>query len=192
MSNGFRLQCASALTHPVTVAALALLLLNDVVFKSIWPHSWVTGKLSDLAWVVFASPLLAFLLSFVVGRNVHRQRAAFVGSYAGLPLLYVAFNSLEPVHEVILKSISVASGGTARSPMDVTDSLVIPFGLGIAIWVWRREAVQSDSLRSRLCLLIACVASLASVATSYPEPDLGITDMGISTDGTLHASTVSM
>ena len=122
MNNDFRRQCGSALTHPVTVAALAVLLLNDVVLKSIWPHSWVTGKLSDLAWVVFASPLLAFMLSFVVGRNVLGQRAAFVGSYVGLPLLYVAFNSFEPVHEVILKSISVASGGTAGSPMDATDS----------------------------------------------------------------------
>ena len=72
----FRRRCAWALVHPVTGTALAVLLLNDLVFKSIWPGSWTTGKLSDLAWVVFASPLLAFLLSFLVGRSTSGQRAA--------------------------------------------------------------------------------------------------------------------
>ena len=55
-SGSFRGHCASALTHPATVAAVVVLLLNDALFKSLWPDSWVTGKLSDLAWVVFASP----------------------------------------------------------------------------------------------------------------------------------------
>ena len=37
-NTGFRQRCASALTHPVTVVALAVLLLNDVLFKSLWPE----------------------------------------------------------------------------------------------------------------------------------------------------------
>ncbi len=44
--SGFRQRCASALTHPITVVALATLLLNDLLFKAIWPDAWVTGKLS--------------------------------------------------------------------------------------------------------------------------------------------------
>ena len=133
MKSSFRHRCASALMHPATVAAVAVLLLNDVVFKSMWPGSWVTGKLSDLAWVVFASPLLAFLLSFLAGRSARGQRAAFLASYVGLPLLYAAFNTFEPVHDAILRGPSIASGRTAGFPLDVTDSLVIPFGLGIAL-----------------------------------------------------------
>ena len=57
----FRRRAGSALTHPVTVAALGVLLLNDMVLKALWPQAWLTGKLSDLAWVMFALPLLAFL-----------------------------------------------------------------------------------------------------------------------------------
>ena len=60
----FRRRAGSALTHPATVTALGVLLLNDLLFKALWPHSWLTGKLSDVAWLVFALPLLAFLLSF--------------------------------------------------------------------------------------------------------------------------------
>ena len=79
MDNRFRARCASALMHPATVTAVALLLLNDLVFKSVWPGSWATGKLSDLAWVVFASPLLAFLLSFLVRRIRLGKRPVTVG-----------------------------------------------------------------------------------------------------------------
>ena len=75
-----RRRCAAALTHPVTLAALALLILNDLVFKSLWPDAWVTGKLSDLAWVVFASPLLAFLLSLVAPRSRRTARVVLLPS----------------------------------------------------------------------------------------------------------------
>ena len=73
-TNSFRGHCASALTHPVTIASLVVLLLNDALFKSLWPGSWVTGKLSDLAWVVFASPLLAFVLSLFLSRRLFGRR----------------------------------------------------------------------------------------------------------------------
>ena len=110
----FRRRCASALVHPATVTALAVLLLNDLVFKSIWPGSWATGKLSDLAWVVFASPLLAFLLSFLAGRSAFVQRAAFIASFVGLPLLYAAFNTFEPVHASISSGPGDAYGQARR------------------------------------------------------------------------------
>ena len=185
MESSFRHRCASALMHPATVAAVAVLLLNDVVFKSMWPGSWVTGKLSDLAWVVFASPLLAFLLSFLVGRSALGRRAAFLASYVALPLLYAAFNTFEPVHDAILRGLSIASGGTAGSPLDVTDSLVIPFGLGIALWVWQRGVPSAESLRLRWTLLMAGVAALASVATSGVEPSPTEWFAGVSSDKTL-------
>ena len=174
MDNRFRARCASALMHPATVTAVALLLLNDLVFKSVWPGSWATGKLSDLAWVVFASPLLAFLLSFLVRRSTVGQRVAFIASYAALPLLYAAFNTFGPVHDLIIRGLSIASGGTSGSPLDVTDSLVIPFGLGIALWVWRRRIASTESLRMRLAVLAAGVAALASVATSESQPDFAM------------------
>lgn len=122
-----------------------MLLLNDVAFKSVWPGSWATGKLSDLAWVVFASPLLGFLLSLVSRGNRTAERTAFLAAYVGLPLLYAAFNTLAPLHDWILRVLSLASGGTTGSPLDATDSLVIPFGLGVAVWVWRRRVASVTS-----------------------------------------------
>ena len=184
----FRSHCSSALTHPVTVAALVVLLLNDALFKALWPDAWVTGKLSDLAWVVFASPLLAFVLSLFLCRRLFGRRAVIVTAYVGLPALYAAFNTFEPVHDRILWGLSLVAGGPAGSPLDPTDSLVIPFGLGIAWWVWRRRPVGPDRLRVRLALLAAGIATFATVATSYPLPVTGIRSIGVAGDGAIMAA----
>ena len=177
----FRRRVESALTQPVTVAALGVLLLNDLLFKAIWPHSWLTGKLSDLAWLVFALPLLAFLLSFGARRNRRAKRLAFLVAYAGLPLLYAAFNTFDPVHDLIVRGISLA-GGAAGSPRDATDSLVIPLAWAAALWVWRRRPAVPGAMRLRWAVLVAGVAALASVATSQLEPlsVRGATSVGIS------------
>lgn len=188
----FRRRCESALTHPATIAAICALLLNDWVFKSLWPDAWVTGKLSDLAWGAFAPALLAFLLSFAAGGNARAQRAAFVTAYIGLPLLYAAFNTFEPVHDAITRGLSLASGRASGGPIDVTDSLVIPLGMAAALWVWRRTSVGSGGLRRRAALLVASVASLASVASTPPETNLGITYVGLDEDGALVTFTSSL
>ena len=187
-THSFRGHCASALTHPVTVAAVVVLLLNDGLFKSLWPDAWVTGKLSDLAWVVFASPLLAFVLSLFLSRRAFTRQAAVLVSYVGLPALYAAFNTFEPVHERVVRGLSLVSGGTAGSPIGSSDSLVIPFGLGIAVWVWRRRPVSPDRLRVRLALLAAGVATFATVATSYLPPETGVNRVGVTGNGIIVAS----
>ena len=192
MNSGFGRRCEAALVHPATVAALVVLLLNDLVFKSVWPDSWVTGKLSDLAWVVFALPLLAFLLSLVVGKSAVGYRVAFIASYVGLPLLYAAYNTFEPVYYWIIRGLSVTSGGTAESPQDVTDSVVIPLGLVVALWVWRRfdvRDVRAERPRLRWAPLMAGVAAFASIATSSLGPDVGISQVGVADDGTVYADT---
>lgn len=175
MNTTFRQRCASALTHPATVGALTVLLVNDLVLKALWSNPWTTGKLSDLAWVVFASPLLAFTLSFPARNSRLAQRAAFVIAYIGLTALYAAFNTFEPLHELIIKGLLTLSGASVGSPFDPTDSLVIPFALGIALWVWKRPVAPSGSLRVRLAVLMAGVAAFATIATAAPhEPNRNI------------------
>ena len=173
MTTTSRQRCASALTHPVTVGALAILLINDLVLKALWSNPWTTGKLSDLTWVIFASPLLAFILAFAARRNNTAQRVAFITAYIGLPALYAAFNTFEPLHDLIISGLLLASGGSFGSPFDPTDSLVIPIGLAIAVWVWKRPVAPRESMRMRLALLAAGVAAFATVATSEAPPPTG-------------------
>lgn len=170
LSTTFHRRCASALVHPVTLAALALLLINDLVLKALWPNPWTTGKLSDLAWIAFAPPMLAFVLSLATRRRPAAQRAAFVVAYAGLPALYAAFNTFAPLHDLIIGLLTRASGASAGSPLDPADSLVIPFGLGMALWVWTRPLAPQGSLRMRLGLLTLSITALATVATAPDDP----------------------
>ena len=187
-NHPFGRRCTAALTHPVTISALGLLLLNDLVFKALWSNPSTTGKVSDLAWVVFASPLLAFLLSPIARRSRLAERIVFVTAYAGLPVLYAAFNTFPVVHDAILWALSFAGGTGVGAPHDPADSLVIPFGLAIAVWVWRRDPPESNSPRMRFGLLIAGIAALASVASTPPEPVVGVTAVEVEPDGTFVGS----
>ena len=179
----FRRRAASALMHPATLAALAVLLANDLLFKALWPGAWIPGKLSDLAWMMFAPPALAYIISFATAGSLQAQRAAFAAAYAGLPLLYAAFNTFEPVHDAILRGLGLLGDGP-RSPLDATDSLVIPFAMVVALWVWFRPPLNARGVRARLALLAATAAAMASVATSY-DSDFGIDDVGRTGSGPL-------
>ena len=144
-----------------------MLLVNDLLLKGLWPGAWIPGKLSDLAWMMFAPPVLAYVLSFVTPGRQRGQRAAFVVAYAGLPVLYAAFNTFQPVHDVVLHVLGFAGGDGPRSPLDPTDSIVIPVSMAVAIWVWRRPPLDTQSIRTRFAFLAATAAALASVASSY-------------------------
>ena len=154
-SVGFRQRAASALMHPVTLGALGVLLINDLLFKALWPGAWIPGKLSDLAWMMFAPPVLAFLLSFLARRSAAGQRATFLLAYVGLPLLYAAFNTFAPVHDVVLRVLGVLAGTglvrpwtrRTRSSSLLQWSLPIGYGAGrpwrrrtyaLALRFWRR------------------------------------------------------
>lgn len=173
----------AALTHPATLVALATLLVNDLVFKSMWPGSWITGKLSDLAWVIFAPPLIALPLTFLARRNQTAQNLAWATAYIGLPLLYAAYNTFEPLHDLIMGAFSILRGTSGGSPFDPTDSIVIPFGIAIAIWVWRTARVNNAAIKVKSSLFIAVLASVASVATSVSEPPTGASLLGEDQNG---------
>ena len=168
----FRQRCGFALTDPVTIGAVVLLLVNDLVLKQLWPDSWLTGKLSDFAWLVFACPLLAFLLSWLTGQRGFLERLAFVAAYAGLPLVYLVFNSSATVHDLILSGLLPLTGSAVGSPLDPWDSLVIPFSMSAALWVWFRSGGWTPRYRARFAFLAAVVALVATIATS-PFPTSG-------------------
>ncbi len=187
--DAFRRRAAAALTHPATLAALVALLVNDIALKRAFPDAWAMGKISDLAWMVFAPPLLAYALSLIAGRSTLGGRAVFGIAYVGLPLLYAAFNTFEPVHSAISRGLALVGGSGPGAPLDPTDSAVIPFAMAAALWVWRRPPLRPGAVRARLALLTMAVAAVATVASSPPRSVEGITNVQADEDGTARAST---
>ena len=186
-ADDFRLRAEAALTHPATLLALAALLVNDHLLKSIWPGAWATGKLSDLAWLIFAMPLAAWLLSLIARDGRLSRRVAFISAYLGLPLLYAAFNTFGSLHDFILTAITTPFGLIPGSPLDATDSIVIPPAMAIGLWVWRANSAKSALARRKWVAAVASIAVVSSIATSPAPVENGITYLGVADNGTIVA-----
>ena len=77
------------LLHPVVLAAIALFVVNDHVFKPAHP-GWLTGKLSDVAGLIFFPVLLAAVGELVIPVARRHGRAILVLAVAITGLTYVA------------------------------------------------------------------------------------------------------
>jgi hypothetical protein len=131
--------------HPVTLAAALLLAVNDWVLKPRLGPSAMTGKLSDLAGLVFAP----VVLSAAIGLGLHL--AAGLGarvdpslSRRRLVLCTVATGAvfaavkLDPGAARVLVALISHLGRPAEISLDRTDLWCLP-ALVIAVWIGRDE-----------------------------------------------------
>jgi len=158
--------------QPLTVGATAVLLLNDHVFKQAWP-GLVTGKLSDVAGLVVAPPVLGLLLGLF--------RADRIGAAAAVLLTGAGFALVKLTHagaEFASAAWSVVNGPSVVLA-DPSDLVALP-ALGFAWWAWRRVAAAPplpDGLAFRLRVVLSVpFAVLAITATSAPDTTISSVD----------------
>ena len=77
------------LLHPVILAAIALFVVNDHLFKPAHP-GWLTGKLSDVAGPIFFPVLLAAVAELVIPAARRHGGAILVLAIAITGLTYVS------------------------------------------------------------------------------------------------------
>jgi hypothetical protein len=153
------------LGHPVWWASLALLLINDNLFKGrgVVP-GWLAGKLSDFAFLIVAPTLLAALLP----RRVPGRRAFAV---AAVVALYVAADLSRAVSDTVV-AVAARVGLHWRLWPDTTDLLALAV-LPITVWLLRRSprldrdsatARRSGVQRERAGVVLGAVACLATSA----------------------------
>ena len=123
--------------HPITLLAVALLVVNDWVLKARWPGV-VTGKLSDLAGLAFAP----IVLTAAIGLALHAaarlgarvdpslSRRRLVASCAATALGFALVKLCPPVRELAARAI----GHGAEFYPDWTDLLCLPAVL-VAAWI---------------------------------------------------------
>lgn len=157
------------LCHPATLLALVVLLVNDHVLKAAFP-GLLTGKLSDVAGLVLAPPLVAVLLTLLMPRLPARA-AAWVGLVAvgaGFAMVKSSGYAAE-----LASSAWTALAGPSLVRADGTDLLTLP-ALGVSWWAWtraRRRPVRRRTARLVRLLVVLPPAVLAVAATSavrYP------------------------
>ncbi|MGH3712739.1 MAG: hypothetical protein ACRDT4_04660 [Micromonosporaceae bacterium] len=157
--------------HPATVLATVALLVNDHVLKAAWPGP-VTGKLSDVAGLVVAPPLLAVAVGLLLPR---------------LPALWLGYGSLA-VTGAGFGWVKLTDGGAAAASAawsvvagpsyilkDPTDLIALP-ALVLAGWAWRRsrrapspDETQVAAVRLLLGLPLAMLAVAATSAPNQPD-----------------------
>jgi hypothetical protein len=186
-----------ALGHPLTLASIALLLLNDHLLKLAYP-SVLTGKLSDFAGLFFFPYLLAALfglaglglarLPFAAGvrrrARVGTPWAPAFGAYLLTACLFSAVKldpGLNAAVNGLLRSVFGLPVQIARDPTD----LVALLALIPSYRLWSSGASgRRPPLRRSLAAL--GLASLAALATAPCPPEQPITHL-ISHDGQLYA-----
>ncbi len=179
-----------ALTHPISVAAIVLLLVNDHLLRWRWP-SWWTGKIGDVAWLIFAPPLVAVLLAWLAPRAVQR-RSARLGWLAFILTggTFALVKTVPQVHGLFQASYNWLLPWDSMLRRDPTDLLALP-ALLIAAWVWIQPRFRGATTSlPRHAWLVVSVATLATIANSA-APDLGITCLTVTDDRILAYNTYS-
>ncbi len=163
---------ARHLTHPVTIAAVAVLVVNDHLLKGagVLP-GWLTGKLSDVAGMFFFPVLLAALvhgLAGAMGKKPSERLVAVAAAFA----TGVAFTLLK-TSAPFNAWLTVVWGVNV---MDPTDLLAVPMVVASAAFMLReqrglaREGAWSPRARKVGRFVAVAFAGVASMATSQPPP----------------------
>jgi hypothetical protein len=164
------------LASPSAVAAIALLLLNDHVFKQAWPSA-ITGKLSDFAGLYFAPwVLMSLALAVAAGRVDARIVAAL--AYGFTACVFAALK-LSPASSEPVLSFARTIGVPLAIVPDPTDLVALSM-LPISYAVWARRQRVGASPRWRRVTAFA-VSALAVAATSGPTQP-SVTDITASSD----------
>lgn len=160
---GRALQC---LKHPATIASIALLVVNDHIFKLLAP-SWVTGKLSDFAGLFF----FPFLLAAALGPITRRAGAlAFAITAAWFTLVKTSAWGIALTQDALYPILGY------RVPITLDPTDLIALVVLVPAWrLWNQPTTPKPDARAWLML---SVASLTALATSPPLYERVVRVMG--------------
>jgi hypothetical protein len=131
--------------HPVALAAAAALAANDWLLKPRLGPGPVTGKLSDLAGLIFAPVALSAAIGLVLhlaarlGARVDPSlsRRRLIACTAATGAVFAAVK-LDPAAGRALAALIAALGRPAAIVADRTDLMCLP-ALAVALWIGRDE-----------------------------------------------------
>jgi hypothetical protein len=150
------------LLHPLFLAALVTLLLNDWVFKSAWP-GLLTGKLSDFAGLIVAPVFICAVLGL-------RSRRGVWVVHGGVGLVF-AFLQLVPV-EVWHPFVAgvVPRPRLWADPTDLIALAALPWSARFVMEPRVAHSSLPSPVRAIAAGSVLIVASFAIVATSRIPP----------------------
>jgi hypothetical protein len=160
-----------ALSHPLTLTSIGLLVLNDHALKQIYP-SVLTGKLSDFAGLFFFPYLLAFFLSLGLNWTRISSRGTAIFSFGLTIFWFTAIKTWQPANLWTAALASRILGYPTQITLDPSDLIALT-----VLWpswqLWKHIDNQKV-LTSRFTYLALGFASLATMATQPCLPQVRI------------------
>lgn len=162
------------MTRPLAVFAVLVLFLNDHVLKRVWP-GWITGKLSDVAGMIFFPVLVTTLAWAFVPRGRRSDRAhdrLLLAACVATALVFTATKTLVVANEAYrvvwgamgwpLHALRALARGHAFPHLarvvlvrDPSDVLAVPFVI-LAWWTGRRARASQNSVASGRSQRLSC------------------------------------
>jgi len=178
-----------SLAHPLSLMAILLLLFNDHWLRYAYP-SWLTGKLGDFTWLVFAPFITALLLAWIIPQR-WKQQSRIVGllSISFIGVWFATAKTIPFVHELTTQTLYAIVGWEGQLRLDIADLLTLP-ALLISGYIWGHASDEKVLLKP-LAYVAFGLGILGTLATSQSVeqfPDYGILAV-CSTDNFLNIST---
>jgi hypothetical protein len=135
-----------SLVHPLSLMAILLLLFNDHWLRYAHP-SWLTGKLGDFTWLVFAPFITALLLAWIVPQR-WKQHSRIVRwlSIGFIGVWFATAKTIPFVHDLTTQTLYAIVGWQGQLRLDITDLLTLP-ALLISWHIWRTASDEKVSLK---------------------------------------------
>ncbi len=159
------------LSRPASLAAMAVLLLNDHLLRRLWP-SWWTGKLGDFAWLYFMPFAAAALLALVLPRRLARARCTDpVGwlAFGAIGGVFSLAKTLPFFHAWLVSSLGALLGFPVGWRRDPTD-LIALVSLAAAWVAWQRYLADSPSSQPPLSLSLWTPLAPLPLWAALPSP----------------------
>ncbi|MGB7341046.1 MAG: hypothetical protein WBC91_19275 [Phototrophicaceae bacterium] len=155
-----------SLTHPLSILAILVLLMNDHWLRYAYP-SWLTGKLGDFTWLLFAPFVAAMLFAFIIPKTLKNQ-SKIVGiiAIAGIGLWFATAKTIPAIHWLTTETLYAIIGYRGSLRMDVTDLLTLP-ALLISAMIWWRASDKSLHVKP-LAYALFGLAMLGTMASDSP------------------------
>jgi hypothetical protein len=170
------------LAHPSSIAALALLALNDHMWKGVGP-AWLTGKLSDLAGLFYFPFLVAAACALLPPASARASLSRGRLAFGAVAVWFAAAKTIPAAHHatVWFAAHLVGPVDVVRDPTDAIALVAL-----LPAWrLYRRIAAAPAPAIRAVQVPVVFLAALLSAATSRPrEPSV---DKLVVRQGTLFA-----
>jgi hypothetical protein len=156
-----------SLAHPVTIFAVLMSLFNDHWWRHNYP-SWLTGKMGDFTWLIFAPMICAMLVAWIIpARLQDQEKIVGVLSFGFIGVWFATAKTIPVIHQMTTNTVEWIVGWEGTLRIDPTDLITLP-ALLVGWWVWSNADNRALNMRP-VAWVIFGLGIMGTLASSGPN-----------------------